>query len=317
MKDRLVFGTSAQPQIALFANSNRPSRPPPEVTPADYAAEDEMRDILVQVKLENKRRRRAHKLSSDSSIAPLQDNVPSVPPVICQNTEMHGSTAAQATTPTLQQQAEEFMPQSENNALESMNSAAGASSDASACEVSEDDSQCDSSRTPETVTDDIVDIARAAHRSKMPHVCLVGSANLGHTMLSEWLRFCKHAVKTRVLQRVQPSNFCADSVCIMVANRNGRFVLYDEEWTMWILRHRMSRAIYALALLDDSHSLASLDELPEGHSALVYDPLSPDSQDAMIASEEKAQYVIPLAKTSMNAPCVVRRSNQMLQTCKL
>lgn len=264
-----------------------------------------MRSILANVRLEKKMRRRARKSSSEDMPSDMSSSEVAVP--------THPDRVA-----SFENLAECSPAPAEESPTRTPTESVSPSPDVEK-EVSEDDSQYDSSRVPDTVLEDIDELARTAHHGAMPHVCLVGPSHLDPSTLSEWSRFCKHAVNIRVVQRLEPSNFCADRLCIMVANRNGRFVIYDEEWTMWILRNKMSRAIYALALLDDSNSLSALDALPEGHSALVYDPLNPDSQDAMIswASNGAKMFVIPLANTPMDASCVVQRSNEMLHTYKL
>lgn len=341
--DRLVFGAPNPFDVALFstqtAQADRPSShpPPPEVTPADYAAEHEMKNILARVKVEKKMRRRARRRSdAPSSLAPpIATSAASGASVEgSQNSTItpsrpHDADAATGaihihTTHTFDAPSSaKFVAAERRNGGDADATVVVAPGDLSSvmsCESSRHDSQYDASRVPETTDEDVDGLARAAHRDGTPCVCLIGSPNLDPDMLSEWSRFCKHAVQTTVVQRAPPSRFCADRLCILVANRNGRFVVYDEEWTVWILRNKMSRAIYALALLDDTNSITTLDDLPEGHSALVYDPICADSQDAMMSwpwVSGGGGYVIALANTPMEAPCVVRRRNEIFETYKL
>ena len=137
-------------------------------------------------------------------------------------------------------------------------------------------------------------------------------------MLHEWQTFCRSALRTRLMHRMNKSDFCDSDVCVFVFNRNGNCIVFDREWVIWTIRNNLLSSMYALSMLDDSNPIDSIDALPNTHMALVYDSKCSECQSAMCEWKcDKYRHVIPLANTNLDESCVVRRDNEMLRQFKL
>jgi hypothetical protein len=146
--------------------------------------------------------------------------------------------------------------------------------------------------------------------TRIPHICLVGPSHLDNSLLKEWNTFCKHAAHVRMLH-----TDTSDAPYILVIDRKGKTITFEDEWLHWILRNAKTRAIYVCAFMDNHTVLESLSQLANGKSALVYDPLCEMSQDALLSNEYGT--IIPRSLTHFSEPCVVHRKNEMLHTIKL
>ena len=148
-----------------------------------------------------------------------------------------------------------------------------------------------------------------SRKSGIPHICLFGPCGLGARRMAEWNRFCLHATNVQVIHKTH------DSTYILVITRNGKTIVFEDEWLDWILDNEKTRAIYTTAFMDGYTFLSSADQLSNGQSALAYDPLCEMCQNALLTREYDV--IIPYHLTQFSSPCVVYRENEMLQTINL
>ena len=305
----------------------------PEVTPEDRSADIEMREILQRAEAA----RRAHRKEKRRSMRGTRDDARSgaSSPSAVSGAETtlsrtlqradaladHIARAIAASEPKDEAVADGREPARATTEVNQLTAEQSAKDQDPIVEdiISADSSVTSSTCAPEDTHDDFDELARTAHKDGMPSVCIVGPTHLDVDMRHEWNRFCRNAARVRALERHEPSRFCSDATCIGVTNIAGEFVVYNAEWTRWILHNRKTRALYALAHLRTDHAIESVEDLLEGHQALAYDPLCIDCQDAMLSWEydRPTMHVIPAAHTPMQKACIVTRINQILMTCNI
>ncbi len=276
--DPIVFGNYHKVNLDLFNNKMPSSTLPNEVEPADIAAEIEMQNIMKQAKLARKLRRRElrNERDTDSStiVSSIQDTSKGQEPFI--ESQSLCDYTCQSTT--------EFDMGENAESTPTMDSV--------------------------SVQVDMDEIVERARSTQVPHICLVGPSQFDRSSLSEWNRFCKHAIDVRMLHKEHDQH-----KYIAVINGSGQMVVFENEWLDWILRNGKTRAIYVSAFMDKYTMLQSLQHLRNGASALVYDPLCDKCQDALLA--QRYGTIIPRDWTQMQEPCVVQRKNEMLHIFKL